>query len=142
MSGPTGSTPSCPDARRGVTTPRRPTLGRRLRWLLFGVVVLVCALLLPGGGTAWAAGVVPVQAPAPAASVEQVLTNLRNWVMGIVGVLATVCFTIGAVRYMAAAGDMGEVEKAKTAFRSAAFGYAIVVLAPLLVSVLSGIVGA
>ncbi|MEU9823306.1 pilin [Pseudonocardia alni] len=105
-------------------------------------VVLVCALLLPGGGTAWAAGVVPVQAPAPAASVEQVLTNLRNWVMGIVGVLATVCFTIGAVRYMAAAGDMGEVEKAKTAFRSAAFGYAIVVLAPLLVSVLSGIVGA
>lgn len=82
------------------------------------------------------------QAPAPAASVDQVLTNVRNWIMGISAGLATVFISVGAVRYMAAGGDLGEVEKAKTAFRSAGLGYAIAVLAPLVVTVLRGIVGA
>jgi hypothetical protein len=82
------------------------------------------------------------QAPAPAESLDAVLTNIRNWIMGIATALATVFLTVGAVRYMAAGGDLGEVEKAKTAFRSAGFGYAIAVLAPVLVGVLQGIVGA
>jgi hypothetical protein len=75
-------------------------------------------------------------------SVNAVLTNIRNWLMGILAVLATVFLSIGGVRYVVAAGDPGEVEKAKTAFKSAALGYALAALAPLVVSVLKGIVGA
>ena len=86
--------------------------------------------------------VVAQRAPAPARSFDAVLTNIRTWIMGIATAVATVFITVGAVRYMAAGGDLGEVEKAKSAFRSAAFGYGIAVLAPLVVSVLSGIVGA
>lgn len=79
---------------------------------------------------------------AQAESVEQVLENVRGWVVGILALLATVFLTIGGVRYILGGGDPGEIEKAKVAFRSACVGYALAVLAPLVVTVLQGIVGA
>ena len=75
-------------------------------------------------------------------SVGQVLDNLRNWLMGILAGLATLFLTLGGVRYVMAGGDPGEVERAKTAFRSAGIGYALAALAPLVVTVLKQIVGA
>jgi hypothetical protein len=71
------------------------------------------------------------QVLAVASSVDEVLTNIRNWIMGILAGLATVFLTIGGVRYVMAAGDPGEVEKAKTAFKSAGWGYGLAALAPL-----------
>ena len=77
-----------------------------------------------------------------AQSVEQVVDNLRNWLVGILAGLATLYLTLGAVRYVMAGGDPGEVERAKTAFRSAGIGYALALLAPLVVTILKQIVGA
>lgn len=82
-----------------------------------------------------------VQMVALVSSVDQVLSNVRNWIMGILAGLATVFLTIGGLRYVMAAGDPGEVAKAKIAFKSAAIGYALAALAPLVVTVLQGIVG-
>ncbi|MGW8375451.1 pilin [Streptomyces sp. ODS28] len=81
------------------------------------------------------------RALALAGSVEEVLNNIRNWIMGILGALATVFLTVGGVRYVMAGGDPGEVEKAKSAFRSAGWGYGLAALAPLVVEILKGIVG-
>ncbi len=75
-------------------------------------------------------------------SLEEVLNNIRNWVMGILALVATVFLTIGGVRYLLANGDPGEVEKAKSAFRNAAFGYLLAALAPVVVDILRGLVGA
>lgn len=77
-----------------------------------------------------------------AASVDQVLTNIRNWIMGILAGLATVFLSIAFVRRIAGGGDPGEMEKSKTAFKSACWGYAGAALAPLVVEILKGIVGA
>ncbi|MGH3832095.1 MAG: pilin [Pseudonocardiaceae bacterium] len=77
-----------------------------------------------------------------AASVDQVLTNIRSWIMGILAGLATVFVSVGGMRYVMAGGDPGEVEKAKSAFRAAGIGYGMAALAPLVVTVLRGIVGA
>ncbi len=77
-----------------------------------------------------------------AASIGQVIDNLRNWIIGILAGLATLFLTIGATRYVMAGGDPAEVERARAALRSAAFGYALAVLAPLVVQVLKSIVGA
>jgi hypothetical protein len=74
-------------------------------------------------------------------SVTTVLDNIRNWLMGILAGLATVFLSIGGVRYVMGGGDPGEVEKAKTAFKSAGWGYALAALAPLVVEILKGIVG-
>lgn len=132
------------------TAPRTRHRGRRTG-LLTVVAVAVLALLGPAAGIAVAdpdpggvsGGVLAQEVVlAQAESVDEVLTNIRNWIMGIAAGLATVFVTVGAVRYMAAGGDLGEVEKAKTAFRSAAFGYALALLTPLVLSVLRDIVGA
>lgn len=77
-----------------------------------------------------------------AGSLTDVLTNIRNWLMGILAGLATVFLSIGGVRYVMGGGDPGEIEKAKTAFKSAGVGYALAALAPLVVAILRGIVGA
>jgi hypothetical protein len=77
-----------------------------------------------------------------AGSVTDVLNNVRNWIMGILAGLATVFLSIGGVRYVMGGHDPGEVEKAKTAFKSAGWGYGLAALAPLVVEILKGIVGA
>ncbi|WP_200864550.1 MULTISPECIES: pilin [Amycolatopsis] len=82
------------------------------------------------------------QVLAIASSVGQVFDNIRNWLVGILAGLATVFLTIGGVRYLMAAGDPGEVEKAKQSFKSAGWGYGLAALAPLVVEILRGIVGA
>ncbi|GGM81688.1 hypothetical protein GCM10011609_17150 [Lentzea pudingi] len=77
-----------------------------------------------------------------AKSVDEVLTNIRNWIMGILALLATVFLSIGGARWIMGGNDPGEVEKAKSAFRSAGWGYGLAALAPLVVEILKGIVGA
>ena len=54
--------------------------------------------------------------------------------------LATLFLTIGGVRYLMAGGDPAEVEKAKTAVRSA-IGYGLAILAPGIVTILKSLVG-
>ena len=83
-----------------------------------------------------------VRTVALAGSLDEVLTNLRTFIMGILALVATVFLTVGGVRYVMSAGDAGEVSKAKECFKNAALGYALAALAPLVVQILRGIVGA
>lgn len=59
--------------------------------------------------------------------------------MGILAALATLLLTIGGVRYALVGGDPSEVERAKGAFRSAGIGYALAILAPVIVTVLKSL---
>ena len=111
----------------------------RLRRRLFTSVMLAALFLLLSTSMAHAQ---PTQVLALAGSIDQVLTNIRSWLMGILASLATVFLSIGGVRYVMGGGDPGEIEKAKTAFKSAALGYSLAALAPVVVTVLQGIVGA
>jgi hypothetical protein len=56
--------------------------------------------------------------------------------------LATVFLTVGGARYTMSGGDPGEIARAREALRAAAIGYAVAALAPLVVEVLKGLVGA
>lgn len=75
-------------------------------------------------------------------SLNEVITNLRNVILGLLVGLATLFATIGGVRYILAGGDPGEVEAAKKTLRYSAIGYGVAVLAPMLVGILQQIVGA
>ena len=79
--------------------------------------------------------------PLAVASIGQVISNTTVWIVGILAGLATLFLTIGGVRYLMAGGDPAEVEKAKTAFKSAGIGYALALLAPVVVTVLKSLVG-
>ena len=74
------------------------------------------------------------------ATLPQVMDNVRNWIIGLISGLATLFVTVGGLRYLMA-GDEGEVMKAKAALRSAAAGYALAALAPVLVDILKSLVG-
>jgi hypothetical protein len=75
------------------------------------------------------------------ASIGQVIANITNWITGILAGLATLFLTIGGLRYLMAGGDPSEVERAKTALRSAAIGYGLAILAPVIVTILKSLVG-
>ena len=75
------------------------------------------------------------------ASIGQVISNTTRWITGVLAGLATLFLTIGGLRYLMAGGDPSEVERAKTALRSAAIGYGLAILAPVIVTVLKSLVG-
>jgi hypothetical protein len=113
--------------------PRQPPVGRAGRQLArLGVTAAFTVLV--------------AVAPAPqvwaVADIPTVIANLRNWIIGILAALATLFLTFGGLRYLMAGGDPGEVEAAKRALKAAAIGYALAILAPVIVTVLQGIVGA
>lgn len=89
------------------------------------------------------AGVHAVRAAAVLAvnDLPTIVSNLRNWIMGLLAGLATLFLTIGGLRYLMAGGDPGEVERAKAAFRSAAIGYVLAVIAPVVLTILKSIIG-
>ncbi|AJC59531.1 hypothetical protein GZL_06972 [Streptomyces sp. 769] len=115
-----------------IRRPRRRLMCRVGRWSArFGfITVLVSLVLLADVSQGWAVATIPT-----------VISNLRNWIIGILAGLATLFLTFGGLRYLMAGGDPGEVEAAKRALKAAAIGYGLAVLAPALVTVLQSIVG-
>lgn len=126
----------------GVPSP--PGSGRRSRrhsrsprrTLRVGVSAVIAGLwlgLLAGDG--------PVFADDGSQQLAKVIDNARLWVVGILVAVATFFLVTSAVRYLASGGEAGEVEKAKSGFKAAAIGYAVAVLAPVLMTALKSIVG-
>jgi hypothetical protein len=75
-------------------------------------------------------------------TIPQVVANITDLVTGFLAGLATLALTIGGARHLMSAGDPGEVSAAKRLYKEAALGYAIAVLAPTLVALLRGALGA
>ncbi|GAA0925120.1 pilin [Virgisporangium aurantiacum] len=98
-------------------------------------VAMTVALSVAAGSPAFAAE------PDPTQRLTTILDNATGWLMGILAAIATFFATVGGVRYVMAGGDPGEVEKAKSAFKSAGLGYALAALAPILVAIIKGILG-
>ncbi|AIG74410.1 Hypothetical protein AJAP_07490 [Amycolatopsis japonica] len=135
--------PAPPNEARGNSKTSHPSTSSRSARATFSRLVssaIVTALLLTTHTADSAQASTHVVALAT--TVDQVFTNIRNWLVGILAGLATVFLTVGGVRYLLAGGDPGETEKAKSAFRNAAWGYGLAALAPLAVEILRGIVGA
>ncbi len=130
----------------GANLGRRPTCGRAGRRLsraarhipaIAAVAGLAAAAILLAGTAAYAAG--PGAPTVLAAdSITAVVNNIRGWLVGILVAVATLFLTIGGLRLMWANGDPGEAEKGKAALKSAAIGYALALLSPLIVTIVAG----
>jgi hypothetical protein len=119
---------------RGRPT-HRPAAVRRLVVALAAVSAASVVFLLGDGAAAHAAQPGAVLA---ADSIEAVVNNIRTWLMALLGAVATLFLTIGGLRLMWANGDPGEAEKGKAALKSAAIGYALALLSPLIVTIVAG----
>jgi Type IV secretion system pilin len=125
-------------ARPPRPAPTRPTHGRATRRLTVALATVTTAtlvFLLGDSVAAHAAQTGPVLA---ADSVEAVVNNIRTWLVALLAAVATLFLTIGGLRLMWANGDPGEAEKGKAALKSAAIGYALALLSPLIVTVVAG----
>jgi hypothetical protein len=87
------------------------------------------------------AALVAPQAALAAGDLNQVIDNLRVWLTGLLAGLATLLLMLGGVRYLAAGHDPGQLERAKGAIKAAIGGYALALLAPVLVSIVHRIAG-
>ena len=81
-------------------------------------------LLIVTRATASAVAVaVPAYAAEPqilaANDLPTIISNITTWIVGLLIGVATLFLTIGGLRYLAAGGDPTEVEKAKSALKSA-----------------------
>ncbi|GAA4469762.1 pilin [Phytohabitans houttuyneae] len=94
------------------------------------------AVLLAWPGTAYAAEPADPPTEPTVTSLDQVIDNVRLWLLGILAAYATFCLVVAFFRYTS--GEADEVAKAKIGFRSAAIGYAGAILAPLLVTIIGG----
>jgi hypothetical protein len=116
-----------------TTEPRRRTTKRHMI-IATGALLATAAAVVAFAPPALAAG--------PAApSLSGVIDSLRLWMVSILAGLATLLLTIGGILYLTAAGDPAKVERAKSALKSAAIGYALAALAPVAVAVLQSIAG-
>ncbi|GAA1122549.1 pilin [Nocardiopsis composta] len=106
-------------------------------WAVRGAAVVLTAgaLVLVFAGPALADTAPGVE------DLDEVITNVRNWIVGLLVSVATLFLTIGGLRYLLAGGDPGEVGRAKDTLKYAAIGYGIAILAPLLVEILRGFLG-
>jgi hypothetical protein len=105
-------------------------------------VLMVCLAGVPAAVAAPPAGpATRVPVVMAVHDLPTIVTNLRNWIMGLLAGLATLFLTIGGVRYLMAGGDPAQVERAKASFRSAALGYALAVIAPVVLTILKSIIG-
>ena len=77
--------------------------------------------------------------PSADAEFSRIIGNLRLWLVGLLAVGATLMLTVAGWLYLTAGGNPTQIERAKTAFRSAMVGYAVAALAPILVGVLQGL---
>lgn len=82
----------------------------------------------------------PAAAAVASPSLNAVINNLRDWLVGLLVGLATLLLTWGGVRYLTAGGDPMQIEKAKSSLKSAAVGYLLAALAPLIVGILQSVV--
>ncbi len=141
------SWPTCTPCPRPMRRrERRPALSRptpraRLRALALARALAGAVPVLGLGIVGTALLATPAFASGTASSLSSVIGSLTTWLVGILAGLATLFLTIGGIRYLSAGGDPAQVERAKVALKSAAIGYALAALAPLLVSILQSVVG-
>lgn len=74
--------------------------------------------------------------------IVRILDGIRNALVAILAALAIAMLTYAGVRYVIAGGDPTGVEKAKGAAKSALIGLALALLAPVVVAIAKGIIGA
>ncbi|MDG6104011.1 hypothetical protein Daura_23175 [Dactylosporangium aurantiacum] len=101
------------------------------------VTASVTAVFVGTGEPAFAGEPVPLAVY----DLPTVISNLTNTVTTLLAAVATLFLTLGGFRRVTAGGDPAEVEKSNQALRSAAIGYALAVLAPVLLTLLKSIVG-
>jgi hypothetical protein len=124
---------------------------RRALPRLLAIAVISVAVIMVWVGPAMAADVHGLKAdplrgtviPNPPAvnDLPTVIRNARNWFIGILSAVMLFFFTLGAVRYIAAGSDPSETERAKGLMKGSVLGYALGMMASVVLAIVQQIIG-
>lgn len=75
-------------------------------------------------------------------TIYDLISVFMNWLLGIIGVLAVIAFVISGILYLTAAGDEGQIEKAKSVMMYAIIGLVVALIGLIVVNAIAGLTGA
>lgn len=78
----------------------------------------------------------------PSGSLLDILTSGMNWLLIVVGILGVIGFVIAGILYLTAAGEEGQIEKAKTAMIYSIVGVIVALLGVVIINAAQGLLGA
>ncbi len=106
------------------------------------LTVAMAAVVVPGTALAGDPGTpsFPPSLP-PVHTLSTVIINVQELIMGVLAAVATLFLVLAGVYWTTAGGDPAQVDRAKAALRNALIGYALAVLAPMLLEIVKHVVG-
>ncbi len=99
------------------------------------------AVVITAAATSLLACATPALAQTGEVVIDDAVGRLQALIVRVAFVVATLVLSAAGLRYITANGDPGKIETAKTAFKGAAVGYAVTLLASGLMGILRSIVG-
>ncbi|HAV11086.1 MAG TPA: hypothetical protein DCX32_00850 [Candidatus Moranbacteria bacterium] len=78
----------------------------------------------------------------PSASLTNIITNIMNWLLMIVGILGVIGFVIAGILYLTAAGDGDMIDRAKKAMVYSIVGVLVALIGLVVIRAVQGLLGA
>ena len=93
------------------------------------LVVLFVFVQSAFGAGGWTSGLTAAQNYGlPGASLYEIITNILDWILTIVGVVGVIGFAIAGIMYLTAAGNDDQIKKAKTAMVNSIIGVIVAIV--------------
>ncbi|EKE16032.1 MAG: hypothetical protein ACD_11C00054G0022 [uncultured bacterium] len=77
----------------------------------------------------------------PSASITEIVTNIMNWLLMMVGILGVIGFVISGILYLTAAGDGDQIGRAKTAMLYSFVGVLVALIGVIIIKAVQGLLG-
>jgi len=112
----------------------------------FVLPYFVLAVTCPTGSWSNTSGVcIPtgtgLPSPAGANPVTAVVTNLMNWLLGIIGVIAIIAFVISGLQYLTAAGNQNAMEAGKRNMQWSIVGVIVALMGYVIIKAVNTLLG-
>lgn len=107
---------------------------------IFSGLVILLTFLFAGVGLALATSIT-IQNPIGASTVAQVLTNVLNYLKGVIITVSVIFIIIGALMYILSGGSEKRITQARACIAAAIIGLAVALAAPILLNEIIKIFG-
>lgn len=83
----------------------------------------------------------PVGTGLPQGSITDIITNIMNWLLMLVGIIGVIGFAIAGILYLTAAGDDTAIERAKNAMMYSIIGVIVAIIGVVVIQAVQGMLG-
>jgi len=108
----------------------------------FASAVSVMAMTLP---MLVSAATTPFKTPTgtglPEGSITEIITNIMNWLLMLIGIVGVIGFAIAGILYLTAAGDEGRIDTAKSAMMYSIVGVVVALVGVVIIKAAQGLLG-